>query len=314
VIGIETSKSSLIPSPRREGSMFPKAERNIVLLKDPNPELGPGSYFKDGKFVKALSKTSKNSNALTADGSTIGRTSAFRNNTENAKKRTYTNTFMNNLKKGKKKVNSISGNFADSDSEEDSTYAPGPGSYYNQSNVSDFKPKSETSPFQYFGSTSLRFSKSDTNKVPGPGSYKEKVQIPKQGPTETSVFRKERRIETIFDKYISSGPGPGKYNDNRTEFTSKKQMKNRKGVRKFISEERRFLYEPECIKNPGPGKYFEKKDPLAIQGPRPKFDANFGAKSHREIDDFLVTHENSPMYNLQDFDAIAQKKVRIIQI
>jgi hypothetical protein len=85
MMGIESSKSSLVPSPRKEGSMFPKAERNIVLLKDPNPKLGPGSYFRDGKFVKALSKTSKNSNALTADGSTIGRKSAFRNNTENTK-------------------------------------------------------------------------------------------------------------------------------------------------------------------------------------------------------------------------------------
>ena len=79
----------------------------------------------------------------------------------------------------------------------------------------------------------------------------------------------------------------------------------------FINAERRFLYEPECVKNPGPGKYFAEKDPRAINGPKIKFDSNFGAKSDREINDFLILHENSPLYNLQEYQAIAMQKVSI---
>ena len=232
-----------------------------------------------------------------------------RNQSENLKKRNYSNKFVDNLRKGRKKVSSISANFEESDSEGEYINAPGPGSYYNESNTSTFKPRTEQpSPFQYFGSMSPRFSQSDAKKVPGPGAYKDQVAIPKKGPSEHSMFKKERRIETIFEKYISPGPGPGKYADNRTEFKSKKQYKNRKNKSNFISAERRFFYEPEYIKNPGPGKYFDQKDPMAIKGPSEKFDAQFGFKSERKVEKFLVAHENSPMYNLQDLDAIAQKK------
>lgn len=191
IAGIDSSKSSLLPSPRRDGCMFPKAERKIVLLNDPNPKLGPGSYFRDvdAKSVRALAKASKNLSVVTGDGSSIGMSMQQRNNTENIKKRKFTNTFLDNVRNGRKKVSSISANFIDSDSEEEATYAPGPGSYYNQSNVSDFKPKTEATPFQYFGSTSPRFSTSDPYKVPGPGTYKERVEVPKKGATETSVFK-----------------------------------------------------------------------------------------------------------------------------
>ena len=63
------------------------------------------------------------------------------------------------------------------------------------------------------------------------------------------------------------------------------------------------------LNNPGPGKYLAEKDPRAINGPKPKFDANFGSKSDREINDFLVLHENSPIYNLQDYHSVAKQKV-----
>lgn len=125
----------------------------------------------------------------------------------------------------------------------------------------------------------------------------------------TSVFRKDRKISKVFEQFISPGPGPGKYTDERTDFVPKKKYKNKRGKHTFISAERRFNDEPECVRNPGPGKYFEEKDPLAINGPRPKFDANFGSKSNRKVEDFLVQHENSPVYNLQDFNAIGQQKV-----
>ena len=54
------------------------------------------------------------------------------------------------------------------------------------------------------------------------------------------------------------------------------------------------------------------KDPRAINGPKPKFDANFGSKSDREINDFLVLHENSPLYGLQEYNSIAKQKVRYL--
>ena len=74
---------------------------------------------------------------------------------------------------------------------------------------------------------------SDLNKYPGPGTYKEIVEMPKNGSIETSVFKNERKIDTIFDRFISSGPGPGKYSENRTEFIPKKKFKHRKGRKLF---------------------------------------------------------------------------------
>ena len=122
------------------------------------------------------------------------------------------------------------------------------------------------------------------------------------------VFKNDRKIDTIFNQYIAPGPGPGKYLDNRSGFIPKKRYKNKKGQSHFISAERRFFHEPENIKNPGPGKYFEEKDPLAINGPRPKFDANFGSKSNRKIEEFMVNNPNSPLYNLQEFNSIGQRR------
>ena len=150
---------------------------------------------------------------------------------------------------------------------------------------------------------------SNNSHFPGPGTYRERVDIPKKTQDSTSVFKKERRIETIFEKYISPAPGPGKYNNSKSDFIPRKSYKNKKGGSHFISAEKRFLHEPEYIRNPGPGNYFGQKDPLAIQAPNPKFDSNFGSKSNRKIEKFLVMHENSPMYNLQDHNSINQKKV-----
>lgn len=152
--------------------------------------------------------------------------------TEKVRKRNFTTRFTENMRKIHKRVSSINQNFEDSDSDEYAEYSPGPGSYLKASGL-DFTAKSDNSPFQYFGSTSPRFLESDMHKFPGPGTYKEKVEIPKKVPNETSVFKNERKIDTIFDRFISSGPGPGKYNDNRTEFLSKKKIKGHKGNNKL---------------------------------------------------------------------------------
>jgi len=116
---------------------------------------------------------------------------------------------------------------------------------------------------------------------------------------------------SIFQQYIAPGPGPGKYDDNRTEFHSKKKYKNKKGHSHFISDERRFMQDSEFIKNPGPGKYFAEKDPMAINGPKPKFDSNFGSKSNRKIEEYMVNNPNSPVYNLQEYNAMGAKKVSL---
>ena len=100
--------------------------------------------------------------------------------------------------------------------------------------------------------------------MPGPGSYKDNVKIPKKAQKSNFIFKNKRRNETIFEKYISPVPGPGKYNNQSSDFLSKKHYKKKKGGSHFITAERRFLDQPESIKNPGPGKYFDQKDPLAI--------------------------------------------------
>lgn len=169
------------------------------------------------------------SQLTTGDVSTFGRTDRkLIPQTEKIRRRNFTTRFAENLRKGKKKVSSICQNFEESDSDESIPYAPGPGSYNNETEQS-FANKTDNSPFQYFGSTSPRFLESDFNKFPGPGTYNKPAEIQRAGPIETSMFKGERRIETIFDKFMSNGPGPGKYEENRTEFISKKKYKNRKG-------------------------------------------------------------------------------------
>lgn len=222
---------------------------------------------------------------------------------------------MRKLRQGRKKTSSISANFEDSDSDEPVYNAPGPGSYYNYPTETTFKANNSANyPFQYFGTTSPRFSNADKDKVPGPGTYKETVVIPKNSPKPTSLIKSEKTNETVFEKYISPGPGPGNYNNQSSDFRPKKYYKNKKGGSTFISAERRFLDRPEYIKNPGPGKYFDKKDPLAIRGPLPKFDSNFGFKSDRNPEDYLLMNEKTPMYNLQDHNSIGQKKVITIRL
>ena len=140
--------------------------------------------------------------------------------TEKVRKRNFTTRFTENMRKIHKRVSSINQNFEDSDSDDYGENSPGPGSYLQKTGL-NFTTKSDNSPFQYFGSTSPRFLDADLNKFPGPGTYKENVEVPKKVPNETSVFKNERKIDTIFDRFISSGPGPGKYSENRTEFLTK---------------------------------------------------------------------------------------------
>lgn len=251
------------------------------------------------------------SSALTETG-TFGRSNRqLYPQTEKAKRRNFSRRFVDNMRQGKRRVASINPNFEDSsDSEMDYT-APGPGSYAKPIDATSATSNNNNLvELQYFGSTSPRFEDSDKYKFPGPGQYAEnKIEIPKNGIKESSMFRKERRIETIFEKFIAPGPGPAKYKDNRTEFKSKKRYKHRKGS-KFISAERRFFYEPEYILNPGPGKYFAENDPNTIRGPHEKLNYDFGSKSTRKVEDFMDIKKNSPVYNLQDFNALsAQKQV-----
>ena len=169
----------------------------------------------------------------TSDISTFGRTDRrLLPQTEKQKRRNFTTRFVENMRKGRKKVSSINQNFEDSDSDESIPNVPGPGSYYQESDQGIMN-KTDNSPFQYFGSTSPRFQESDANKFPGPGTYRNVVDIPKPGPNETWVFKNERKIETIFDKFMSNGPGPGNYEEKRTEFLSKNKYKNRKGKQSF---------------------------------------------------------------------------------
>lgn len=163
------------------------------------------------------------------DASTFGRTDRrLLPQTEKIKRRNFTTRFAENMRRGKKKVSSITQNFEDSDSDESIPHVPGPGSYHYEADQS-FVNKTEGSPFQYFGSTSPRFDTADANKFPGPGTYNSPSQIPRAGPSETSMFKGERKIETIFDQFMSKAPGPGNYEENRTEFIAKKKYKARKG-------------------------------------------------------------------------------------
>lgn len=311
---VNSSRSSF-SSPKKEGSKFPLAERNLALGVNQFPKVGPGSYFKNSKFILSplgslqgvnLYKTAKNMSAYTTNRSSGGMSFHNRNNTESVRRRNMTQ-YTNKLRKGRKKVNSISANFEDSDSSIEDGGDPGPGSYYNPETISTFKSKQESTPFQYFGASSPRFVQAVENQNPGPGSYK-KVEIPRKENDSTAIFKNDRKIETIFEKYISPAPGPGKYNNSTSDFLSKKHFKDRKGNH-FLTAEKRFTNNSEVVQNPGPGKYFDKKDPLAINGPRSKFDSNFGSKSKRKIESYLIQNENSPMYNLQDHNSLGKKKV-----
>lgn len=168
------------------------------------------------------------SSALTEHG-TFGRSDRkMYPQTEKAKRRNFTSRFVENMRQGQKRVSSINQNFDDSSDSEYEYVGPGPGSYIHPSDARDSQNPTE---FQYFGSLSPRFEKSDKNKFPGPGHYVEKIELPKNGEKASPFFRKERKIDTIFEQFIAPGPGPAKYNDNRTEFKSKKKYKNRKDAK-----------------------------------------------------------------------------------
>ena len=304
VMKINTSRGTI--NTNKDGNMFGKSERKLAIeYSNTSTKIGPGSYANSVYSIAPynLDTTAMNRSNVFTEHSTFGKSDRkLHPQTEKARRRHFSSKFVENMRQGRKRVSSINQNFDDSsDSDIDNT-APGPGSYYNPLDVND----TNLTELQYFGSTSPRFATSDKNKFPGPGQYDGKIEIPKKGIKESSVFRKERKIETIFQKFIPPGPGPGKYKDNRTEFRSKKRYKHRKGS-KFISAERRFFYEPEYIRNPGPGKYFAEKNPIAINGAKEKFQYDFGSKGNRKIEDFMNI-KNSPVYNLQDFNAISGQK------
>lgn len=312
IMKTNTSRGTL-PSPNKDGNMFGKSDRANIIVGYQNPKIGPGSYsggmYNQKRTSQHLDRTRVNISQLTSGDNTFGRSDRrLFPQTEKAKRRRFATRFVEHMRQGKKVKPSINPNFEDSsDSENDIPNTPGPGSYYRPSDQSE--TTRDSTQFQFFGSTSPRFSKTDKNKYPGPGQYKEKVEIPKHAPAVTSVFKGNKKHKTVFEQYISPGPGPGKYKDNRTEFHSKKKYKKRKDRSHFISAERRFLYEPEYIKNPGPGNYFSENDPLALKAPKPQQDAKFGAKSDRNMDKVMVQNADAPMYNLQEYNAIGQKKV-----
>ena len=184
---LNSSKSTL-NSPVKSGNKFPKAERVCPLIGYQNPKVGPGTYLKD-MYPNANRNFERSIMGGTqlSDISTFGRTDRkLHPQTEKARRRKFTTKFVENMRKGRKKVSSITANFEDSsDSEDGYINVPGPGSYCVPSE-NGATAKSDISPFQYFGSTSPRFAPSDVNKVPGPGTYKERVDIPKHATSGTS--------------------------------------------------------------------------------------------------------------------------------
>mmetsp|Transcript_11482 Transcript_11482/g.11437 ORF Transcript_11482/g.11437 Transcript_11482/m.11437 type:complete len:251 (-) Transcript_11482:579-1331(-) len=219
MLKMNSSRSSFT-SQKKDGYKFAMAERNLEFPVSQYPKVGPGSYFKEDHLNRMkFAKTSKNSSQFSTQRPSVAKSLHSRHNTENIKKRQNTQYF-HKFRGNKKKVNSICANFEDSDSDYESD-KPGPGSYYNPEIETNFKTKQDSTPFQYFGTTSPRFQTSDNNKNPGPGTYKQKVEIPRKGEYTSSVFKKERRIDTIFEKFMSPGPGPGKYNNAGTDFHSK---------------------------------------------------------------------------------------------
>ena len=163
-----------------------------ALLGYSNPKIGPGSYL-NNMMINPRTNFERSflngSQIISGSINTFGKTDRrLLPHSETTRKRNTSTRFAENMRKGHKKISSITQNFEESDSDDSYIYSPGPGSYIQVPFLNN-TTKSDNSPFQYFGSTSPRFLESDLHKFPGPGTYKETVEIPKKGSIETSVFK-----------------------------------------------------------------------------------------------------------------------------
>mmetsp|Transcript_4099 Transcript_4099/g.3954 ORF Transcript_4099/g.3954 Transcript_4099/m.3954 type:complete len:333 (+) Transcript_4099:697-1695(+) len=128
---------------------------------------------------------------------------------------------------------------------------PGPGYYYNEENISSFKPAKVPRNLQYFGSKSIRFKSQGLPNSLGPGYYGDlRKPIAQKKPGDSKAPFSSTK--TRFQHSVDPNPGPGSYKNDDIGESLQKKVWGRQGV--FGSTERRFA-PTKNQETPGPGYY-----------------------------------------------------------